>query len=322
MRVLVFGSSGHTGSYLVEKLLSENHEVIGVSRTKFPYFTANLNKFTDLVTDAVSPSVLNTIVNDFKFEAVVNFLSLSSVAKCAQTPDISETVNFKFAKELFDLVSRKAVRTNSEIQIVQASSSEMYGGHPFGTVINETTDLRPISVYGQHKTAAHSHLLKISETNPKLIANSLILFNHESPRRNPQFVSRKIVDSIFEMTHGNQEYLELGDIETMRDWGYAKEFADGIYEILRSKTSGDFVIGTGELHSIREFCEELFSIFETPAHERILVSNDSLKRLSNNNGLAGDTSKLFSKIGWQPQIKFAELIRILAKEKLATSRIS
>lgn len=316
MRVLVFGSSGQTGSYLVEKLLLEGHEVIGVARSKFPYFLLNSEKFLQIVVDPTENTTLKQLLEYNNFDAVINLLSISSVAACSEYPELSTKVNFEFARLLFELVSNKALKRKSKIRLVQASSSEMYGGYPVGTLVDESLEPRPISKYGEDKFLAHSCLNEIRGINPNILATSLILFNHESPRRNQKFVTRKIVDRVYDISRGRESSLILGDIEIQRDWGYAKDFAEGIYRVLHAETNSDYVIGTGKLRSVRDFCIEIFENFGVDENRRIILCDETLKRSRNNNGLAGNSNLLESEIGWRPTVEFKELAKILTDAKI------
>jgi GDPmannose 4,6-dehydratase len=313
---MVLGSSGQTGSYLVQKLLSDGNEVIGIARKKFPYRIPNQDLFTEITLDPSDIVILERIVETNKFDVVVNFLSLSSVAECASNPDISQKLNLEFACRLFDLVSKKSFNKNLPIRILQASSSEMYGGYSSDTLIDETVPLNPISVYGKHKSIAHQYLEQIKADNPLISGSSLILFNHESPRRDARFVTKKIIDRIFEISAGRESELHLGDIEVRRDWGYAAEFAEGISKIVGYNSNANFVIATGSLHSVREFCDEAFQSFDIPRGKRKIVCDESLKRSSNNNGLAGNSDFLSKELNWRPRVGFQELVKILVASKL------
>lgn len=318
MRVLVFGSSGQTGSYLVQKLLSEGQAVIGVARYEFPYFLPNPEQFTALTVDPTEIDTLKQILDFYDFDAVVNFLSISSVASCSENPELSRRINFDFAKDLFELVSAKASISKRKIRLLQASSSEMYGGYPIGTLVDESLELQPNSVYGEDKALAHSALNDVRKANSNISATSLILFNHESPRRNERFVTRKIVDSIFDISVGKQSSLILGDIDVQRDWGYAKDFAEGIYRILLGETNSDYVIGTGKLRSVRDFCYEIFKNFDVPESRWTINCDENLKRARNNNGLAANSSLVERETGWRPMVEFEELAKILVDAKTNT----
>lgn len=313
---MILGSSGQTGSYLVQKLLSDGHEVIGIARRKFPYYIPNPELFTEISIDPTDPLILERIVDANNFDVVVNFLSLSSVAECANNPEISQRLNLEFACRLFDLVSQKSAIKNLPIRILQASSSEMYGGYSSNTRIDETVPLNPVSVYGKHKSLAHQHLEQVKAKNPLISGSSLILFNHESPRRDSRFVTKKIIDRIFEISNGRESELHLGDIEIKRDWGYAAEYSEGISKIVGYSSNANFVIATGSLHSVREFCDRAFESFEIPDSKRKIVCDESLKRSSNNNGLAGNSDLMNQELNWRPRVGFQELVNILVTSKL------
>jgi GDPmannose 4,6-dehydratase len=185
-----------------------------------------------------------------------------------------------------------------------------------GTFVDESLTPRPISKYGEDKFLAHSYLNEIRCENPNILATSLILFNHESPRRNQKFVTRKIVDRVFEISRGRESKLILGDIEIQRDWGYAKDFAEGIYRVLHAETNSDYVIGTGKLRSVRDFCIEIFENFGVDENRRNILCDETLKRSRNNNGLAGNSNLLESEIGWRPTVEFKELAKILTDAKI------
>jgi GDPmannose 4,6-dehydratase len=316
VRVLIFGSSGQTGSYLAQEFLSKGHSVAGVARSKNSYISKDEPNFHEIIADPTDDQILSEIIQKHDFDVVVNLLSVSSVSFCAENPELSYKVNFLFAQKLFDKLFKRSIDEKKYIRLLHASSSEMYGGHSSGTKVNENLETKPISVYGIHKTLAHNYLESIKHNNDLLLATSLILFNHESPRRGDRFVSRKIIDTIYEISQGRQRNLQLGDLDVLRDWGYARDFATGIERIAQVNTNSNFVLGTGKLHSVGEFCEEAFRNFEVPENRRVIVSSEALKRRSNNNGLAADTAKVFAEIGWRPIVNFNDLVKILVDTKL------
>ena len=316
MRVLLFGSSGQTGSYLAQEFLSQGHFVAGVTRSKSIYISKDEHNFHEIIADPTDDQTLSEIIKKNEFDVVVNLLSVSSVSFCAEYPELSHEVNFVFAQKLFDQLVKKTTKDKKHIRLLHASSSEMYGGYASGTKVNENLETNPTSVYGNHKTLAHNYLESIKHNSDLLLATSLILFNHESPRRGNRFVSRKIIDTVHEISQGKQKSLELGDLDVLRDWGYARDFAIGIARIAQVNTNSNFVLGTGKLHSVREFCEEAFRNFDVPVNRRIIVSSESLMRRSNNNGLAADTAKVFAEIGWRPSINFNDLVKILVDTKV------
>jgi GDPmannose 4,6-dehydratase len=316
LRVLLFGSSGQTGSYLAQEMISQGHFVIGVARSKNKYIPKQISNFSEIIADPTHEHVLGDILTQNRFDTVVNLLSVSSVSLCSEYPELSYEVNFLFAQKLFDKILEQSVKEKKPIRLLHASSSEMYGAHPSGTKVSESLEINPTSVYGHHKSLAHNYLEKLKTYSDEFLATSLILFNHESPRRGDRFVSRKIIDTIYEITQGTKTNLQLGDLEVLRDWGYARDFAIGIEKIAQARTNSNFVLGTGKLHSVGEFCDEAFRNFNVPESKQIIVSSEALKRSSNNNGLAADTSRVFAEIGWQPTVSFEDLVKILVQAKL------
>ncbi len=316
MRVLLFGSSGQTGSYLAQEMISQGHFVIGVARSKNKFISKEVLNFSEIIADPTSENVLDEILEQNRFDVVVNLLSVSSVSLCSEHPELSYKVNFLFAQKLFDKLLEQSVKKKKMIRLLHASSSEMYGAYPSGTKVSESLEVNPTSVYGNHKSLAHNYLEKLKTHSDEFFATSLILFNHESPRRGDRFVSRKIIDTIYEITQGKKTNLQLGDLEILRDWGYARDFAIGIGKIAQVRTNSNFVLGTGKLHSVGEFCVEAFQNFDVPESMQIIVSSEALKRSSNNNGLAADTSRVFAEIGWQATVSFKDLVKILVQTKL------
>jgi GDPmannose 4,6-dehydratase len=316
VRVLLFGSSGQTGSYLAQEFLTQGDFVTGVARSKNAYIPGDEPNFYQIIADPTDDQTLSEIIRGNDFDVVVNLLSVSSVSFCAEYPELSYEVNFLFAQKLFDNLIKYSIDKKKYIRLLHASSSEMYGGHPSGTIVNESLELHPSSIYGNHKTLAHNYLQSLKHDSELFLATSLILFNHESPRRGDRFVSRKIIDGIYEMSQGRQNSLQLGDLEVLRDWGYARDFAVGIRRIAEVTTNANYVLGTGRLHSVGEFCEVAFRYFKLPENHRVIVSSNDFKRLANNNGLAADTSKLFAEIGWRPSVTFNDLVKILVDTKL------
>lgn len=322
MKYLIFGSSGQTGSYLVQNLLLHGHEVIGIARTNFPYKIPNPPNFRQIIGNALEPHFLERVIDEVDFDVVVNLLSLSSVSLCSENSEESYEVNYIFASRLFEETFKKSEKCSTPTRLLQASSSEMFGGYPSGTSINENLDPNPVSVYGRHKTLAHLKLNELKGVSEYLQSTSIILFNHESPRRGNRFVTRKIIDSIYEISLGERRELHLGDLDVLRDWGYAKDFAEGIARIASINTNQDYVVGTGVLHSVGQFCEEAFRKFDVPIEKRRVISDVSLMRNSNNNGLSANTSKVNAEIGWAPKVEFLELIEILVDTKLGRMRDS
>lgn len=312
MNFLVLGASGQTGSYLAQTLeLDPKNRVFSASRSKNPFFEPS--NYISLDFDFNQKNLADLITN-VDADAVINLISLSSVFLCEQSPDESKRLNFDFVVNLSKAILEAQESLSKAIHIFQCSSSEMYSNLGAYSVISESTDLNPGSVYGIHKANALEHLREFRAANPSFAYSTGILFNHESPRRSLNFVSKKIVSAAREISFGRLDKLELGDISVERDWSYAPDFAEAIASIVSSRISGEYVFASGELHSIREFCELSFKEYGISDFENSIRTNPSFLRKNNNNGLIGNPAKLRREIAWTPKVGFAELVRIMCRD--------
>lgn len=309
---LILGGLGQDGILLSNQLVREGEKVVSyVKRDTFNSSNFKNEQVIYIFDDIFDKNLF--LQNLFRYypDYIYNFVSLSSVSESYANPLVSKKVNYDFVKELYWLLLRYQEVSKKSISVFQASSSEMYGNFKNGK-INELTQLNPLSPYAEHKALAHE-LVKKYNSNEYFKVFAGILFNHESYLRKPKFVSRKITMSAYQISIDQLDFLRLGNINSSRDWGYAPDYVDAIKEIVRTNNPGDYVIATGELHTIREICEVVFQELDLGNYENFLIVDDKLKRENDTVGLTGDFSKIEKLTGWKPKKKFKEIFREMAQ---------
>ena len=314
--MLILGGSGQTGSYLSENYLSKKYRVFNASRTPGKFTKPNV---THVPFDASSEDNLFELVNEVKPNTIINLLSLSSVFACEENPSLSQRINCDFVFKILEILDHYRNKFETSINFVQASSSEMYSAYEANTVISEDSVLNARTIYGIHKSLAHQATLEFNRSNGT--AQSAILFNHESPRRPANFVSQKIVKSLVEIKLGLRNKIELGNIETRRDWGYAKDYAEGIVKLTENPQIESLVFASGEIHSIKEFVRIVSEILEIKNYEDIIEINSELKRKNENDGLIGNSNKALETSQWKPSLTFFELIQLMVNHELLSRGI-
>jgi len=315
-KALITGITGQDGSYLAEFLIEKGYEVHGVVRRSS---TFNRGRIEHLKPDIHTPggillhygdltdsSNLARLIEKISPDEIYNLGAQSHVRVSFDVPEY--TVN---TVALGTLRMLEAIRdTRIKTRFYQASSSEMFGNVP--PPQNENSLFDPVSPYGISKLAAF-HLTKSYRSSYGLFAANGILFNHESPRRGEGFVTRKITTGVAEILAGKKDKIYLGNLDAKRDWGYAPEYVEAMWKMLQQPEPDDYVIATGETHSVREFVEECFrlaGIKDWPSH----VGIDPLYyRPSEVHELMGDTTKAKQKLNWEPKTKFKELVKIMLK---------
>ena len=306
-RAFITGVSGQDGSYLAELLLSKGYEVHGLPRRSSSpqHSTWRLEgilqdrfklRYGD-VTD--SPSLLRHL-EEVQPDEVYHLAAQSDVGVSFRVAE--HTANVTGLGTLRMLEALRAVCPGAKFY--QASSSEMFGVS--SPPQNENTPFHPRSPYGCAKAYAHHTTVNYREAYG-MFTTSGILFNHESPRRGENFVTRKITRAVVAIQAGLQEYLYLGNLDARRDWGFAGDYAEAMWMMLQSSEPEDFVIGTGEAHSVRDFCELAFT--EAGLDWQNYVRHDpAYDRPSDVDYLVADPSKAQQKLGWKPQMSFGELV--------------
>jgi len=306
MKALITGITGQDGSYLSEFLLSKEYEVHGIIRRASTPNTKNidhiLNKvnlhFGDL-SDGVS--LARVILNEEPDE-IYNLGAQSHVRVSFDSPEYTGNVVGLGVTRILE-----AMRHLPKIKLYQASTSEMFGGSP--PPQNENSLFKPRSPYSIAKLYAYWMTRNYREAYNMFICNG-ILFNHESPRRSESIVSKKISKAAARIKKGLQDRLALGNLDAQRDWGYAPEYVEAMWLMLQRDTPDDYVIGTGETHTVREFVEEAFS-YVNLNWEAYVDFDSTLLRPTEVDILLADTSKAKEKLSWEARVKFKELVKIM-----------
>jgi len=314
-RALITGITGQDGSYLAELLLAEGYHVFGLVRrsssTNFERIGHIQDRLTLLSGDLMDESSLINVLKACRPSEVYNLAAQSFVHASWQQPVLTAEATALGVTRLLD-----AIRTvDPTIRFYQASSSEMFGR--VKTVPqNEATDFYPRSPYGVAKVYGHWITVNYRESYD-LHASSGILFNHESPRRGLEFVTRKVTHAAARIKHGIVNEVRLGNLDAQRDWGYAADYVRAMWLMLQQDTPDDFVIATGVTHSVRELCEVAFSAVGLRWEDYVVV-DESLLRPAEVDTLVGDASKAQRELGWRSDVDFARLIEMMVAADLAT----
>ena len=319
-RALITGITGQDGSYLAELLLDKGYEVHGLIRRSSSFSTGRIDHLYSDIHNQQRPlflhygdlsdssSLINTI-NSVQPEEVYNLGAQSHVKVSFEMPEFTADT-----AGMGNLRLLEAMRYATwPIRFYQAGSSEMYGlvqERPQ----RETTPFYPRSPYAVAKVFAHWMTIQYREAHG-LFASNGILFNHESPRRGPTFVTRKITRAIAAIVAGRQEKLYLGNLDARRDWGYAPEYVEAMWRMLQHDQPDDFVIATGETHSVQEFLDAAFGLVGRKAGDHVVIDARYL-RPTEVDELCGDASKAARVLGWRPQTSFVDLVRIMVAADL------
>jgi len=318
-KALITGITGQDGSYLAELLLSKGYEVHGIIRRASTFNTERLDHiyqdphsqevrlrlhYGDLST---SEQFTNLIYN-VQPDEIYNLGAQSHVRVSFDVPEFTGNITGMGTTRLLEAVRRGGIKT----RFYQASSSEMFGATP--PPQDETTAFHPRSPYAAAKVYAYWMTVNYREAHGLFAANG-ILFNHESPRRGETFVTRKITRAAARICAGQQQKLYLGNLDARRDWGYAPEYVEGMWRILQQGKPVDYVLGTGESHSVREFLDEAFGYLDMDWKDYVEI-DPRYRRPSEVNFLLADASKAHHELGWEPKIGFKELVRIMVDADL------
>ena len=312
---LITGVTGQDGSYLAELLLEKGYHVVGLKRRTSLLATDRIdhilsNSNFELVYGAMNDvGSFYRLFGKYKFDEVYNLAAQSHVRVSFEVPE--ETVD---TVAMGPLRLLECIRTmQPDCRFYQASSSEMYGDNPEHPQ-NEETRLMPASPYACAKVFAHG-LTRNYREGYGIHASSGILFNHESPRRGETFVTRKITLAAARIKLGLQDKISLGNLDALRDWGYAKDYVEAMWLMLQQDKPDDYVIATGETHTVREFLDEVFNIAGLNV-DKHLVIDDRLKRPHEVPWLEGDFTKAKKNLSWEPKTNFKELARLMYEHDL------
>lgn len=314
MRALITGITGQAGSYLADYLLGRGYDVIGMVRhtsTSSLSRIKHIEKELILVEgDLIDQSSIGEIIRKHKPDEIYNLGGQSFVPSSWNQPLFTMEVN---ACGVFRILEEIKV-INRDIKFYQASSSEMFGKVRTSSQ-NEETSFYPRSPYAVSKVAAHMAAINYRESYG-MQACAGICFNHESPRRGMEFVTRKITDGVARIIMGLQDKIYLGSIDSKRDWGHAEDYVRAMWMMLQQKQVDDYVIATGEAHSVREFCDCAFSLAGMNYLDYVVI-DPSLIRPAEVELLCGDYSKIRNVLGWRPEHSFKSLVKDMVEADLA-----
>lgn len=313
-KAFITGITGQDGSYLAELLLSKGYEVHGLIRRSSTFSTSRIDHlYVDAhqagahlflhYGDLADGGQLTNLIYDIQPEETYHLGAQSHVRVSFDMPEYTGDVTGLGTTRILEAIRRSGVKT----RFYQASSSEMFGAAP--PPLNEQSTFQPRSPYAAAKVYAYWMTANYRQ-GYGLFASNGILFNHESPRRGQTFVTRKITRAIAEIRADRQQVLYLGNLKAKRDWGYAPEYVTAMWLMLQQEKPGDYVIGTGESHSVEEFLKEAFDYAGLDWRECVKIDQRYL-RPTEVATLIADPRKAKTELGWEPRITFKELVRIM-----------
>jgi GDPmannose 4,6-dehydratase len=314
---LITGITGQDGSYLAEFLLDQGYRVIGMVRRLSLDNHARIEHLVDRIDftqgDLLDQASLATILREFEPDEVYNLAAMSFVPTSWSQPVLTGEFTALGVTRMLEAI-RMVDRT---IKFYQASSSEMFG-KVRETPQNEQTPFYPRSPYGVAKAYGHYITVNYRESYD-LFAVSGILFNHESPRRGLEFLPRKVSDGVARIALGLADCLYLGNLDARRDWGYAGDYVEAMWRMLQQPEPKDFVVASGQSHSVRELVEIAFSHVGLDPDQHVRL-DPRLLRPADVDHLVGDSKLARSQLGWQPRVSFPELVRLMVDADLARDR--
>jgi len=317
MKALITGITGQDSSYLAELLLSKDYEVWGLIRRSSTFnrqridtiYTNRKNKgrFKLLYGDMTDFASLAYVLKQSKPDEIYNLAAQSHVQVSFDTPIYTGQVDAMGVLNLLEAVRILGIKT----KIYQASTSELFSGDPKELPQSEKTPFNPKSPYGVAKLYAFN-ICKIYRESYGMFISNGILFNHESERRGENFVTRKITIGLSKILAGMENKIRLGNIKAKRDWGYAPDFVEGMWLMLQQNKPDDFILATGETHTVEEFLKGAFLLKGLNYKEYLEIDKDQF-RPNEVKELRGDASKARKILKWQPKVKFSELVRLMVE---------
>lgn len=305
---IITGITGQDGSYLAESLLAKGYQVVGMVRRSSTVTFERIQHIQDdlnlIQGDLHDQSSLVDVVEQYHPDEIYNLAAQSFVPTSWNQPVLTGEVTALGVTRILEAIRL----VNPKTRFYQASSSEMFG-KVREVPQRETTPFYPRSPYGVAKVYGHWITVNYRESY-NLYACSGILFNHESPRRGLEFVPRKISNGVARIKLGKAKELRLGNLESRRDWGFAADYVEGMWLMLQQEQPDDYVLGTGETHSVREFCEAAFGHVGLDYRDYV-VQDPRFYRPAEVDLLVADPSKARQKLGWQPQVAFDELVHLM-----------
>jgi GDPmannose 4,6-dehydratase len=322
-RALITGITGQDGSFLAELLLEKGYEVHGLIRRSSSFNTQRIDHLyqdphrsgTRLFlsfADLNDSSSLNTILRQIQPDEIYNLGAQSHVRVSFEVPEYTAEVTGVGAIRLLEAIQSIGLKP----KFYQASSSEMFGNAPGPQ--NESTPFLPRSPYACSKVFAYHSTINYREAYGLFACNG-ILFNHESERRGETFVTRKITRAVTRIKLGLQHRLYLGNLDAKRDWGYAKDYVEAMWLMMQADRADDYVIATGETHSVKEFVEEAFSYLQLDWQQYVEI-DPWYYRPTEVDFLQGDASKARRELGWEPKVGFTELVRLMVDHDMVLAK--
>jgi GDPmannose 4,6-dehydratase len=311
---LITGITGQDGSYLAELLLAKGYRVVGMTRRTSTEVHERIEHIVGdveiLSGDLLDQSSMTSIVNEVHPDEIYNLAAQSFVPASWSQPVLTGEFTALGVTRVLEAIRQ----VDPAIRFYQASSSEMFG-NAVESPQSEATPFYPRSPYGVAKVYGHWITVNYRESYG-LYACSGICFNHESPRRGKEFVTRKISDGVARIKLGLAAELRLGNLDAQRDWGYAGDFVRAMWMMLQSPVADDFVIATGRTHSVRDFVRIAFEAAGLGSHEPYVVVDPRFVRPAEVDQLIGDASKARRALGWEPTVSFEELVAMMVKADL------
>lgn len=307
-RAFVTGIGGQDGSYLAERLLADGVEVHALvlgGEPASPYVPAEVVAHAGDVTDVEGT---RRLLADLRPDVVLNLAAISSVAQSWDDPDLTAQVNGAAAVALMESAHRLG-----EVRFVQASSAEIFG-EPATAPQDESTPVRPLNPYGAAK--AYAHLAAGVYRARGAHVSSLVLYNHESPRRPERFVTRKITSTVAAIARGEADELVLGNLDARRDWGWAPDYVDAMVRAAYAETPDDYVVATGEAHSVRELVAAAFAAAGITEWEPYVRTDPAFLRPAEATELVGDATRARERLGWAPTKRFDEVVAAMVAADL------
>ncbi len=326
-KALITGITGQDGAYLAAFLLGRDYEVHGIIRRAS---TFNTDRIDHLYQDPHDPNArmflhygdladgtgLRRVINEVQPDEVYNLGAQSHVKVSFDQPEYTADIVYTGTLRLLEALRDYIEVSGKAVRIYQAGSSEMFGASP--PPQNEQTPFYPRSPYAASKVAAHWVAVNYREAYRMFVANG-ILFNHESPLRGETFVSRKITRAAGRIKLGLQEKLYLGNLEARRDWGFAGDYVETMWLMLQQAEADDYVVATGETHSVQELLEEAFGCLELDWQDHVAIDARYF-RPTEVDALQGDAAKAKAKLGWEPKVTFKDLVRMMVDHDLELAR--
>lgn len=314
---LITGITGQDGSYLAELLLAKGYRVVGIVRrsstTPYERIAHLVDRVELLSADLLDQTSLMDAMAEVKPDEIYNLAAQSFVATSWTQPVLTGEFTAIGVTRLLEAMRR----TVPKARFYQASSSEQFG-KVVETPQRESTPFYPRSPYGVAKVYGHWITVNYRESFG-LYAVSGILFNHESPRRGLEFVTRKVTDAVARIKLGHADELRMGNLDARRDWGYAGDYVDAMWRMLQQDAPQDYVIGTGETWSVRQLVEEAFG-YQDLEWQRYVKQDPRFNRPAEVDLLVADPSKAKRELGWEPKVRFRELVRMMVDADLARHR--